>query len=175
MGPHQQFVAVVHLFGKRVECLGYLGYIGNDGFLLIGKLCQVMFFNGGVDVEFHHFWVDKHHLHFRRMLFVQQRCDDRIQAHRLSLSGCSGDQQVRHFGQVKNKHLVGDGFSQRYRQIICAFLKFDGSDNRLHGYNLWLFVGYFYTDCPFTGHWGDNTNTQRRKAQGNIVFQVSNS
>ena len=44
--------------------------IGDDCFLFVGELCQIMTFDFGIDVKFDHFGVDEYEFQFGGMFLV---------------------------------------------------------------------------------------------------------
>ena len=69
-----------------------------------------------VAAEFRLLGVDEHQLQLGRTLGVQKRCHNDVQAHRLTLFGGTGDQQVRSIRKVEHLHvarnLLADGNGQ---------------------------------------------------------------
>ena len=125
MSQIQQFVAVVHLDGQRMQGLDDLGIIGDDGLVVVSRqFGQVMLFDGRVNAELYHLGVDHDKLELSGMFFVQQGGYQRIQPHRFTLPGSSRYQNMRHFAKVKHEHFVHDGFTQHHGQIVFGFLKF---------------------------------------------------
>ena len=127
-----------------------------------------------INTKFHLFGIDHHELQFGRVLLIQQRGDNRIQADRFTLSGRTSHQQVGSLAQVEHKHLVDNRLSDRHRQVIRTFLEFARSDHRLHGNSLRFIIRDLDPDRSLTRHRRDNTYLQGGKAQSNIIFQVFN-
>ena len=105
-GRLQQFVTLVHLNAQGVQGVNYLVGVGNNGLIVPRQLGQEVPFNGVVKGQFYLFGVHQHKLYLCRMLLVQNRCDNRIEPHRLTLPRSASHEQVGHFGQVNNKNFV---------------------------------------------------------------------
>ena len=88
--------------------------------------------DGRVDGEFYLFGVDEHEFEFVWMLLVEQRCDDGIQADRLTLTSGTGYEQMGNLGQVCHKHLVSDGLTQSHGQFHFRVLKLARVKDTLH-------------------------------------------
>ena len=108
----QQIITVVHLNAQGIEGVDHLGGIGNDGFVLIGQKGQEVVLQFGIREQFHLFGVDQHQFDLRRVLFVQQGDQNGVDPHRFTLPRGTRHQQVGHFGQVRYKNFVGNGFTQ---------------------------------------------------------------
>ena len=80
------------------------------------------------------------------MLFVEQRSDDGVQTNRLTLTSGTSHEQVRHFGQVHHKHLVGNSLSERDGQFESRVLKLFGVDDALHRHDARIFVRHLNTN-----------------------------
>ena len=106
------------------------------------------------------------------MLLVEQGSDDGIQTNRLTLTGGTGNEQVRNLGQIHHEHLVGDGFTQCDRQFHLGFLEFLRVQNALHAHDVRLGVRYLDTDGSLAWDRGDDTYTQCCEAQGDVILQV---
>ena len=119
-----------------------------------------MAFDLRINAKFHLLGIDHHELQFGRMLLIQQRGDNRIQADRFTLSGRTSHQQVGSLAQVEHKHFVDNRPSDRHRQIIRTFLEFTRSAHRLHRNSLQLIVRNLDSDRSFTRHRCDNTDLQ---------------
>ena len=108
------------------------------------------------------------------MLLIKQRSDDGIQSDRFTLTGGTGHQHMRHLAQINHENLIGNRLTQSYRQIISRLLELLATDDTLSGNNLRIGVRYFNTDCSFSRNRRNDTNTQCRKAESDIIFQTTN-
>ena len=106
------------------------------------------------------------------MLLVEQGSDDGVQTHRLTLTGSTGNEQVRNLRQIHHEHLVGDGLTQRDRQFHLGFLELLGVQNALHAHDVCLGIRHLDTDGSLARDWSDDTDTQGSEAQGDIILQV---
>ncbi|MCM1441426.1 MAG: hypothetical protein NC131_19800, partial [Roseburia sp.] len=122
IGIAEQVVAAVHLHAQRVEGGQGLLWVGDDGFVLLGQLGHKVGCYLVVELELHGFGVYKHKLELVRVLRIEKRCYQAVETHRFTLTGGTGHKQVRHLGEVFDKHLVRYGGSEGYWQVhLCAF------------------------------------------------------
>jgi len=170
----QQVVTGIHFHTDWIQRLHYLGYIRNDSIFPIGQLGKEVMFNHRIDTEFNFLRVYQHKLQFSRMLLIKQRSDDGIQSDRFTLTGGTGHQHMRHLAQINHENLIGNRLAQSYRQVISRLLELLATDDTLSGNNLRIGVRYFNTDCSFSRNRCNDTNTQCRKAESDIIFQTTN-
>lgn len=85
------------------------------------------------------------------MLFVEQRSDDGVQTNRLTLTSGTSHEQVRHFGQVHHKHLVGNSLSERDGQFKSRVLELFGVDDALHRHDARILLGTSIPMVPLPG------------------------
>jgi len=105
------------------------------------------------------------------MFFVQKGSDQCVQPHRFSLSGGSGNQDMRHFTEVEHKHFVHNGFTQHHGQVVFGLLKFARFHQAEHRYQFRIAVGHFYTDGAFARNGSNDANTKGCQIQCDIVFE----
>ena len=130
--------------------------------------------NGVVDAKLNLLRVNKHKLQLVWMLLVEKRGYDGIQTNRLALACGTGHKEVRHLCEVSNVDIVGDGLSERYRQVILTLFKLTRVENALHRHDVLLLVRHLYTYRSFARYRSYNTNAESAKAEGDIVFKVTN-
>ena len=106
------------------------------------------------------------------MLLVEQGSDDGVQTNRLTLTGSTGNEQVRNLRQIHHEHLVGDGLTQRDRQLHLGFLELLGVQDALHAHDVRLGIRHLDTDGSLARDRSDDTDTQGSEAQGDIILQV---
>ena len=106
------------------------------------------------------------------MLLVEQGSDDGVQTNRLTLTGGTGNEQVRNLRQIHHEHLVGDGLAQRDRQLHLGFLELLGVQDALHAHDVCLGIRHLDTDGSLARDRSDDTDTQGSEAQGDIILQV---
>ena len=170
----KHLVTVLHFLHEAVECLDDTVGIGDNGFLLARSLCKEILLQISIYAELHAFGIHKDKLQFRGTFLVEQRCDDGIQSHRFSFTGGTGNQQVRHLGQVGDKYLVAHRAAQAHGQLGTTLLEGFGTQHLAHGYHLRIAVGHLDTDGSLAGHGGDDADTQGCKAQGDVILQTAN-
>jgi hypothetical protein len=95
------------------------------------QLGQKVSFNLVEQRQFHLFWIHQNKLELGRVLLVNQRRQNHVETHRLALAGRSCHEQVRHFGQIGYKHLVGNGFTQSNGKVLVGLHKLFGAEHRL--------------------------------------------
>ena len=159
---------------QAFECLHHLCDIRDNGLFAVGHLRQEVFEQRLIHGKFHFLRVDHDQFQFGGVLLVEQRSDDGVEADRLTLSRCTGHEEVGHFGQVDHKALVRDGFAQSNGELVVRLLEFLRVEDALHRHNLRLLVGHFNTDGVLAGNGGDDANAQGRKAERDVVLQVLN-
>jgi hypothetical protein len=93
-----QLVALVHLADTPVEGVGGLFHVDHH------RGQQVR--DALVDRQFEHLGVDQDQPHLVRLGLVEQRQDHRVDTDRLAGTGGTGDQQVRHLGQIDDHRLA---------------------------------------------------------------------
>ena len=106
------------------------------------------------------------------MLLVEQGSDDGVQTDRLTLTGSTGNEQVRNLRQIHHEHLVGDGLAQCDRQLHLGFLELLGVQDALHAHDVRLGIRHLDTDGSLARDRSDDTDTQGSEAQGDIILQV---
>ena len=157
---HQQFITIFHLDHQRVQGCHRIARLRHDRFIGIRQFRQIMAFDLRVNTKFHLLGVNHHELQFGRMLLIQQRGDNRIQADRFTLPGRTRHQQVGSLAQVEHEHFVDNRPSDRHRQVIRTFLEFARSDHRLHRNSLRFIIRDLDPDRSFSRHRRDNTDLQ---------------
>ena len=106
------------------------------------------------------------------MLLVKQGSDDGVETNRLTLTGSTGNEQVRNLRQIHHEHLVGDGLAQCDRQLHLGFLELLGVQDALHAHDVCLGIRHLDTDGSLARDRSDDTDTQGSEAQGDIILQV---
>ena len=163
----QQVVALIHLQTETLERLDDLVNVCNDGLFAVFvalNLCQEMVDDRTVEVELHFLRVNHHQFQFGRMLFIEERGDDGIQADRLTLSSSTCNQQMRHLGQVGHKDFVGDGLAECHRKFVVCFLELTAVQDALHRYHLRLSVRHLNANSSLTRDGSNDTDAQGAKA-----------
>ena len=173
----QEVVAVVHLYAEALERLDDLVHVGDDGFFHVFvafDLCQEVVHDGGIEAELHLLRVNHHELQLCRMLLVEERREDDVQADRLTLTRCTGHEQVRHLGEVGHEDFVGDGLAQGHRQFVVGLLELAAVQDAFHRYHLRLGVRHFDADGALAGDGCNDADAEGAEAEGNVVFQIAN-
>ena len=167
----QQFVAVVHLHTKRAECVDHLCHVGHDGVGIL-ELGEIMLLNHGVERELYLFGVNHDEFQFVRAFLVKERCNDSIEAYRLTLTRSTGHEQVRHLGQIGHIHIIADSRTDGHRQAIARFIILAAHDDRAHRHCLGFTVGHLYADGAATRNRRYDAHTLGGEREGDIVGKV---
>ena len=79
---------------------------------------------------------------------------------------------MRNLGKVYHEHFVSNRLTQRDRQLHLGFLELLGVQCALHAHNLRVGVRHLDTDGTLARDRSNDTDAERRKTQGDIIFQV---
>ena len=77
--------------------------------------------------------------------------------------------------QIEHEHFVGDGLTNGTGQLHRRLLELLRVQHRLHRDGSGLGIRYLNTDSSLAGDRRDDTDTQSREAQGDIVLQVADT
>ena len=99
-GTGKQFISSFHFRNDFMERLRRLAWIRDNRRKQVG--------NPVIDVQFHHFRIDHHHLHFVRFGFHQDARDDAVDADGFPAAGRTCNQQMGHFRQIRALHNARD-------------------------------------------------------------------
>ena len=80
---------------------------------------------------------------------------------------------MRHLAQIHHKYFIRNRLTQCDGQVVSRLLELLAADNALTGYNLRIGVGHFDTNRTLSRNGSDDTDAERRKAEGNIIFQTA--
>ena len=140
----EQLVAVVHLDAEGLQRADYLVGIGDDSFFLVRQLGQIMLLQQAVEIQLDLLGVYHHKLQLTRMLCEEQRSDDGVQADRLTSTGGTCNEQVRHLGKVHEERLAGDGDAEGYGQVHLGALlnELRRIEHGLQRHDARMFVGH---------------------------------
>ena len=166
----QQVVTLIHLCAKGAQSMHYLGGVGYDDFVGIGQNRQVVLLKFLIEVQLDLLGVDHHELHLRRVLCIEQGRDNSVQADRLTHTGGTGNQKVRHSGQIQEERLVGNGDTQRHRKLHfwALFAVLRRIEYHLQRHYAGLFVGHLDTDGVFQHQ---HTDALGRQGHRDVLFQ----
>ena len=85
----------------------------------------------------------------------------------------AGYKQVRHLGEVRQVHLIGDGGAERDGKMVFRFLICLRIQNCAHRDGLLHFVGNLDAYGTLAGNRGDDTYAAGCKAQCDVVGQAT--
>ena len=131
--------------------------------------------NGFVRRKFNLFRVDQDQFHFIGLRFVEQTHNGTVDANRFSHFRCTANQQVRHFGNVKDHGFVHDVCAERNGQFGFALFEFFAFQEvaQIDDVSCFFRVRDFYTNRAFPGDLC-HTNIGNGKRQSNIARKVHN-
>ena len=142
-GGGKHLVAVEHLPDRPAQRAGGLFGVGDD------RHQQMR--NAVVAAQLHHLGVDHQQLNLLGRGLVQQADDDGIDADRLAAAGGAGDEQVRHFGQIRQADASGDILAQRDRKPAFGVDELLAVDDLPDGDGGDILVGDFDADGSLVG------------------------
>ena len=99
-----QLVAAFHFANAPAQGIGGLFHIGHHRRQQVG--------DAFIYAQFQHFRIDKDQAHLIRLALEQQAHEQRIDADRLTRTGGTGHQQMRHFRQVGHHRVTGNVLAQ---------------------------------------------------------------
>ena len=105
---------------KELEALLHLGYRPverEDDFAVVGDYGDEKVRDGGVGGELDALGVDHDELQLLRGARHEEAADERVEAHRLALSGRAGDEHVRHRREVRDELLAVRALSEEERKL----------------------------------------------------------
>ena len=146
----QQLVALVHLDAEALQ--GEFGVLGvlHDGLCLLlffvaggGKYREVVLEELVVCRELDHLRVDEHELEFGRVLGVEERCDDDVEAYGLALLGGACNQEVGSVAEVEYLDLLGYRVADGHRQLVFAGAEGFAVEQALQRHDRGVVVGDF--------------------------------
>ena len=166
-GGGEHLVAVEHLPDRPAQRAGGLFGVGDD------RHQQMR--NAVVAAQLHHLGVDHQQLNLLGRGLVQQADDDGIDADRLAAAGGAGDEQVRHFGQIRQADASGDILAQRDRKPAFGVDELLAVDDLPDGDGGDILVGDFDADGSLVGDGRFDTHPAGSQIQGDIIRQIGDA
>ena len=123
------------------------------------------------DLEFDHFRIYEYELYLLGLCVVEYTHNDRACADRLTGTGRSGDDNVRHFCDVTEDNVSGDVLADRKGQLAAGIPEFGRGEYLAESYHILVLVRHFYSDNRFSGHRRFNSYALRCEIEGNVVLK----
>ena len=114
-------VAPLHFCDTPIQCIGGLSHVGHDR--------REEMRNPFVNTHFEHLGIDQDESNLGRIALVEKRQQHGIDPNRLTRSGCTSHQQVRHTGQISDDGVAADIFAQGHRQRRTRIRKYLRAQN----------------------------------------------
>ena len=124
--------------------------------------------------QFQHLGIDENQTHIVRGRVEQNRRDHRVERNRLAGSGRSGDQQMRHPGEIGGDRTPGDILAERDGQLALRGQKFVGLENLAQENAFALAVRHFDADHGLAGHGRLDSHRGGSKSHREIVGEIDN-
>ena len=162
----QVVVTHVHLFDDPLQRLGRLFRVRDDG---RDEVRDAL-----IRRELDALGVDENHADFGRRCLHEQRGDHRVDERRLSGTGCTRDEKVRHLGEVRDDKLALDVFSNSDRHRVP---RGDGGGRSQHiaeGDDIAVGVGNLDADGGLTGNRREESDLVRRDRVFDVARQGGN-
>ena len=128
--------------------------------------------NSVVIAQFYNLRVNQNQLHFIRICLIKKAENDTVDADRLTGTGRTCNQQMRHALQVCDNIISADILTYRKGNLglgVFKFLRFNDITKLYHGNG---FVFYFNTYCSLTRNRCFNSNASCFQVQCNIIRQA---
>ena len=162
-----QLIAALHLGNAPAQGVGGVLHVRYN------RAQQVR--DAFVDRQFKHFRVDHDQLGVFRARLEQDRQDHGVNAYRLTRTGSTGYQQVRHFRQVGDHrpptNVMAQG--QSYRRLGVIVLR--GRQHFGEAHDLAVFVGNLDTDGGFARNDLNHPHTGHGQRAREVLGQVGNA
>ena len=128
--------------------------------------------NAVVHAQLDHFGVDHDELDLFRLRLIQKRDNERIHAHRLAGTGCTGNEQVRQLSDIADDAVSADVLTDSKRHLGFAPHKLRRIDHIARQYRRHHAVRHLNADHgDFLRNCRD-ADARRAKRQRNIVCQI---
>ena len=172
------FIIPLHITHMQVrKGLISSGHLGNSPIQGSGRLLWIRYHRNHqmrdpiVDTQFYDLGVDHDQLYLFRRSLIQNTHDQSVDADRFSGTGGTGDQYMRHFGDVCHHNFTADVLSDGKGYLRNTVLKF-GRFQQIPEHNRGIFlIGNFYTHGCFSGNRSFNPDIRSCQVQFNVVGQ----
>ena len=162
-----QLVAALHLGNAPAQGIGGVLHVGDH------RAQQVR--DAFVDRQFQHLRVDHDQLGVIRPGLEQDRQDHGVHTHRLTGTGGTGHEQVRHFRQVGNHRLAADVMTERQGDRRFEVVVFRGRQHFGEPYDLPVFVGNLDTHGGLARDHFHHTHAGHGQGTRQVFGQVGNA
>ncbi len=162
-----QLVAPLHLGNAPAQGVGGVLHVGDH------RAQQVR--NAFVDRQFEHLRVDHDQLGVFRAGLEQDRQDHRVHTHRLTGTGGTGHQQVRHLRQVGDNRPAADIVAQGQGDRRLEVVVLGGRQHLGEAHDLPVFVGNLDTDGGLAGNHFHHPHAGHRQRTRQVLGQVGDT
>ncbi|MND61586.1 hypothetical protein D3C80_528470 [compost metagenome] len=131
--------------------------------------------NAFVDRQLEHFRVDHDQLGVFRTRLEQDRQNHRVDTYRLTGTGGTGYQQVRHLRQVSDHRLTADIVPQGHGDWRFGFVVLRRRQHFGEAHDLPVFVGDFDTDGGLARNHFNHTHAGHCQGAGQVFGQVGDT
>ena len=159
-------VTTLHFCNTPAQRIGGLFHVGNY------RRDQVR--DTFVNIQFEHLRIDQYQARFFGSRLEQDAQQHRVNRHRLTRTGGTGNQQMRHFRQVCDHRFTTDVFTQRKRQWRGGTVESLRLDDFAKCNQLTVFVRNFQSHDRLARDDFDHAHADHRERARQILCQVRN-
>ena len=156
-------VTGVHLTNHPLKSLSSLLRVCNDG------RNQVR--NTLIGGQLHTLRVNHHQAHLVRSRTHQNRGDHRVHKRRLTGTGRTSDQHMRHLREVRQHEATFNVLAHTHDHRVLVRVSLRGTQHVAQGNGLTVRIRNLNTDCGLTRNRGQNTNIRARHSVRNVLAQ----
>ena len=167
IGVAEFLIAVIHLLDGPVQGHRRLSGIRHHRMEQVGDAV--------IDGQLDLFGIDHQELYFFRSRFIKNTDNDRIDADGFARACCARNQQVRHFGQIRDDILTTQVFAQSQGQAALGTGKFPGFQQLADSNGLFVPVGDLDTDGALAGNRSLDPDIGGRQGQLNVIFTADDT
>ena len=161
-----QVIAPFHLGHEPVQGVGSLVHVGHHR---AQQMRDVL-----IERKLHRLRVDQHEAQALGLVFVEQRQDHRVDAHRLARARRTAHEKVRELCQINHHRLARDVLAERKRQGRLARLEVDAADDfaQIDAQALRAAVGNLKPHVRLAGNDGNDAHGGHGKRSREILADV---
>ena len=130
--------------------------------------------NSVIHTELYYFRIDHDKLYFIRICLVQDTDDKCIDTYWFTWTGCTCDEKMWHFGNIRNYSLTCNILSYCKRKFGFCLLKFFWLEQISEHNRTVLFIGNLNAHCCFAGDRCFNTDIRSGKIQFDVICKTYN-
>ncbi|MCY1237083.1 hypothetical protein D9M72_497640 [compost metagenome] len=130
--------------------------------------------NAVIDGEFEHLRVDHDQPALVRAQAIEQRQDHGVDRHRLTRTGGTGDEQMRHLGEIGDHGFAADRLAERHGEARLGGLEVARTDELAQVDGLAPLVRQFDADGVAAGNDGDAGSDRAHRA-GDVIGKADDA